>query len=101
MAHSDDSDDPEEATRSETERQLARRVARSFDRDTITAAIVAVGIALEPDGQYDPADDPRPEAAVRHLAQLIEDPLVAEAVALALPRLWRRWALGEEADQVQ
>ena len=101
MSEVGDPEHPENADAAEIESQLARRVVRSLDRDAISAAIVSVGLAVEPDGQYDPADDPRLEAAVRHLAQLIEDPLLAEAVVLALPRLWRRWALGEEADGIQ
>ena len=78
---------------------IMRRVQQSLTRDAIRDTVLAVAEAMEPDGQYDPADDPRPTQAIHLLAQLLEEPLVAEGIAAALRTLWVRWRLGEgEAD---
>ncbi|HUY75537.1 MAG TPA: hypothetical protein VMV29_02125 [Ktedonobacterales bacterium] len=83
--------------RTSSEDAILRRVQQSLTRDAIRDAVLAVAEALEPDGQYDPEDDPRPPQAVHQLAQLLEDPLVAESIAAALRTLWMRWRLGEAA----
>ncbi len=72
---------------------ISKRVERSLQRDDIRNAILTVGQAIVPDGQYDPADDPRLEQAISALGQLVEDMTFAEAVADALRTLWRQWVL--------
>lgn len=91
--------DPErlhaDGERTPTEDAIMRRVQQSLTRDAIRDAVLAVAEALEPDGQYDPEDDPRPAHAIHQVAQFLEDPLAAEGIAAALRTVWRRWRLGE------
>lgn len=70
------------------ERDLLRRAA-------IADAVVALGQSYEPDGQYDPADDPRPEESARALAALIDEGAAA-GVASGLMSLWTRWVLEQK-----
>lgn len=70
-----------------------QRLERSFTRDALREAIIQVGLAVAPDGVYDPADDPRAAQAVSALAQLVEDTTLAEAVADALRDLYMRWVV--------
>ncbi len=46
-------------------------VQDSFDRDAIRDAVSKLAQTCEPDGQYDPAVDPRPGAAIIKLADLL------------------------------
>ena len=91
--------DPErlhaDGERTPIEDAIERRVQQSLTRDAIRDAVLAIAETMEPDGQYDPADDPRPTQAAHTLAQLLEDPLVAEGITAALHTLWVRWRLGE------
>lgn len=85
--------------RAEVARTLVREalIARGELRMRIHLAVVALGATVEPDGQYDPAeDDPRQAAALTQLAQLLGDTAVAEGIMDALGELWARWVMPDE-----
>lgn len=66
---------------------LLYELEQSYVRDNVRDAVLALAAAVAPDGQYDPADDPRPEQAVLALAALLGSVPAAEGVQLALMAL--------------
>jgi hypothetical protein len=63
------------------------QVQDSLDRSAISDAVQALADAMRPDEMYDPADDPRPAAAVMRLADLLSNirpRVAAEGVQMAL-----------------
>lgn len=71
-------------------------VQHSLDRDAIRAGVLRLAETVEPDGQYDPADDPRPGAALLALTDAlgnVNDRAAAEGIHAALMELWRRWQM--------
>jgi hypothetical protein len=79
----DDSDDP---------------IQFSLDRATIELAVLQLATTIEPDGQFDPAEDPRPSAATTTLTALfgtVSNRAAAEGIYDALVRLWQWGQLGE------
>lgn len=53
-------------------------------RDLVAEAVQALAAALEPDGRYDPADDPREVEVVERLATLLGSTAAAQGVRQAL-----------------
>lgn len=77
---------------------LQLELHQSYTRDQVRNAVLAVAAAEESDGQYDPADDPRPEQAVSVLAERLGSLPAAEGVQLALRQLWLRNTLHGAGD---
>jgi Ser/Thr protein kinase RdoA (MazF antagonist) len=76
---------------------LGRWVERLQERDAVCAAVLALAAALKSSvthrpGQFEEDFDDRLVGDARvQLAQLIEDPVLASAIAHALQILCRRW----------
>lgn len=67
--------------------RIAQQVKLSLQRDELRDAIIGLYLAClaqQPDGQYDPADDPRHEKAIKGLAGLTGSLTIAEAIQQAL-----------------
>jgi hypothetical protein len=63
---------------------FAYEVAQSGFRDTVRDAVLNLYHVMQPDGQYDPVDDPRSEDAVRKLGTLLGSMYAAEGIQLAI-----------------
>lgn len=81
---------------------LGRWVARMHERDAVCAAVLALAAAVQSGVTHSPEQfkedfDDRLVSDTRvQLAQLIEDPVLASAVAHALQILCRRWEAERE-----
>lgn len=62
-------------------------------RMAVRAAVMRLALTCEPDGQYDPADDPRPVDAVQNLTLIVDSVDIAQGIQEALRELWARWYL--------
>jgi hypothetical protein len=77
---------------------LGRWVKRLQERDAVCEAVLALAVAVQKSVAHRPAqfeedlDDRLVSDAQVQLAQLIEDPALASAIAHALQILCRRWA---------
>jgi len=69
--------------------ELEKEVQSSFDRDAVCDAIMNLALTCEPDGMYDPVDDPRPEAAVLALADLLGNASTRDAAMGVQLALWK------------
>jgi hypothetical protein len=72
-------------------------IQHSFDREAVAVAVVKLAETCEPDEQYDPADDPRPQALVLALADLLGNVSsrdAAEGIQAALWEIYQRWTIG-------
>jgi predicted transcriptional regulator len=56
--------------------------------DLVRDALIDLAAAIEPDGRYDPTDDPRRAEAVMALAAILGSFPAAEGAAQALTVLW-------------
>lgn len=66
---------------------LRLEVSESYARDLARDAVLAAAAAVRPDGQYDPADDPRPETAALQLCAVFGSMPLAEGILAALREL--------------
>lgn len=78
---------------------LDARLQRDAIKPLIRQCVLDLGAAVEPDEQYDPAEDPRESQAVATLAALLGSYPAAEACAEALTILWTRWYLRQKGDE--
>jgi|GEM_PF-5607932 hypothetical protein len=92
-------DEPEaQHDREQQRQQIDWRVEQSLRQDEIMEAILQFAAVIEPDGQYDPEDDPRIESAHAQLAHVLEEPIVAGGIERAVRELWRRWVQERATD---
>lgn len=69
---------------------LQLELQQSFTRDLVRDMVLEIATAVEPDGRYDPAEDPRPEEAALRLASLLGSMPAAEGIVMALRELSTR-----------
>ena len=77
--------------------ELTQEVQHSFDRDAVRDRVLDLASTCEPEDLYDPADNPRPEAAVLALMDLLGNVRAkdaAEGIQAALWDLYARWTIG-------
>ena len=77
--------------------ELTQEIQQGFDRYAVRDRVLDLASTCEPEDPYDPADVPKPSAALLALADLLGNvraSAAAEGIQAALWDLYARWTIG-------